>query len=319
MIKQKKRKNSSHEPVMADEVVNYFFSDALLQKTLEEGTKPKIIDATLGLGGHTIKLLQKGCEILGIDADSETLKLAHKNILKACPATNDFRSPFKLVHGNFRNIEKIAEEVSFDDVEGILFDLGVNTPQLTSENRGFSFQHPEAQLDMRLDQNSQGVKASDLLGVLNEKELIKLFGQVIRYDKARKLAKGIVQFRKNKPIKSVNDFLEIINKSGLHSKRTLNVATLPFMALRMAVNTELDNLELGLKGSINLLKKGGRLVVISFHSGEDGIVKETFNIFGKEGLGVEITPEPILPSSKEISENVKARSAKMRVFEKNKK
>lgn len=279
-------KNSGyHESVMVREAVS----------TLNIKSGDKIIDATLGTGGHALEFLKEGAEVLGIERDPEMIKIAEKRLKEACPA-----SKFKLILGNFSEIGKIAEKEGFSEVSGILFDLGVSNLQLMSEARGFSFLSPKANLDMRIDPHVQGVAASDLLNVLRRDQLEEMFSRVLDGSSARWVAERIIQQREAKPFETVGDFLKAIE--GIRSKPGINPATLPFLAVRMAVNFELDNLKEALPRAFDLLKGGGKLLVITFHSGEDEIVKK----FGKNRL--------IVPKDEEISFNPKARSAKLRIF-----
>ena len=221
---------------------------------------------------------------------------------------------YKLVNGNFTNIERIANQNGFNPVDGILFDLGVTNLHLKDLERGFSFENSEALLDMRIDPESQGVKASDLLNVLREDQLTDLFNVTLDPGAAKWVTGRVIHARNEKTIMTVGDMLEICE--GLKTGKTgLNSATLPFLALRIAVNSELSNLEEVLPKAFDLLASGGRLVVISFHSGEDTIVKNFFK--EKVRLGATaITTKPVLAGFEEIGTNRRARSAKMRVIQK---
>ncbi|MBU0569870.1 16S rRNA (cytosine(1402)-N(4))-methyltransferase RsmH [Patescibacteria group bacterium] len=322
-----------HEPVLKDEVLE------ALQVGESAHLKNCFIDATLGLGGHSEEILKRGGRILGIDTDVSSLEVARKKLTQvrlrlmalarqarlrseatarpACPASesteNIIPEQFKLVHDNFRNIDKIAERYNIKNVSGILFDLGVSSPQLTSKTRGFSFQNKESLLDMRMDRKSQAVTASDLLNSLGESQLAGLFNSVLSRNQSRKLAKKIVLKRKQQPIRTVGDFLQLIGRGG---KSGLHPATLPFMALRIAINSELENLKEVLPKAFELLASGGRLVIISFHSGEDVIVKKFFKDQKFLGLAKMVNKKPIIPGEIEINNNPRARSAKMRILEK---
>ncbi len=281
------KKDNYHESVMTREVI----------ENLHIKSQAKYIDATLGTAGHTLEIAKQGGSVLGIEADPEMLAIAKKRLEDTCPTP-------KLVLGNFIDIDKIAHKEGFEKVSGILFDLGVSNIHLTDTSRGFSFGNSEADLDMRLNPEAQGVKASDLLNLLRKDQLTDLFMVTLDPGPSRWLSKRIMDFRKDKPISTVSDLLEICKglKTG---KKTLNEATLPFLALRIAVNSELDNLKNVLPKAYDLLEEGGRLVVITFHSQEDKIVKE---FFGKKG-------EYIVPSQSEIGNNPRSRSAKMRVLQ----
>lgn len=301
-----------HEPVLKSEVLEALRIDRLAR--LKQ--KAKVIDATVGLGGHSAEFVSRKIKVLGIDADKKALEVARQVLKEACP-TSDHNGEecFELVWDNFRKIEDIARKKSFDKVSGILFDLGVSTPQLTSEDRGFSFQFKEAPLDMRMNPEKQGVTAADLLNSLNETQLTNLFSKVLPKGSSKRLAKEVVSYRRSKPFEKVGDFLEVVGVS-VRGKKSIDPATLPFLALRMAVNSELEDLEESLPPALGLLKKGGRMAVISFHSGEDKLVKHFFKDSEEEGLVKLINKRPIEPSEEEIKINPKSRSAKLRILEK---
>jgi 16S rRNA (cytosine1402-N4)-methyltransferase len=308
----KKINQESHEPVLLTEVLE----SLRLKELARLNKKAKIIDATLGHGGHSKEIIRYGMSLLGIEADSDVLSVAEQAIKEACPPHLLKKvGSFRLVHGNFRNIEKIAKANGFYPVDGILFDLGVSTPQLTSDSRGFSFQNKDAWLDMRIDKASQKIKASDLANSLPRSQLIRLFGKVLNARDTKILVANILKVREKKKIEKVGDFLSIINRS-VFVKKNIDVATLPFLALRIAVNSEIENLEEALPQAIDLLKEGGRLAVISFHSGEDRVVKNVFRKFGQRGIVRNLEKKPVTPTKSEIAENPKSRSAKMRVIEK---
>lgn len=290
--------NNLHESVLVEEVIEALHIE-------KEGL---YIDATLGNAGHTLEILKKGGKVLGIDVDPKMLAIAEER-LKEEGVTD-----FKLVNGNFTQIDKIAKENGYLEVSGILFDLGVTNLHLKDLERGFSFGNPEAVLDMRMDPEVQGVKGMDLLNVLREDQLQELFEVTLDGGAAKWISGRVLHSRDRKPIETVGDFLEICQ--GLRiGKPGINEATLPFLALRIAVNSELTNLEEVLPKAYSLLKKGGRLVVISFHSKEDVLVKDFFREMTKEGAKT-ITFRPILAGEKELGVNRRARSAKMRILEK---
>jgi 16S rRNA (cytosine1402-N4)-methyltransferase len=186
---------------------------------------------------------------------------------------------------------------------------------LKDSARGFSFENPEAELDMRINPASQGVKGSDLLNVLREDQLRQMFEVTLPPGPAKWITGRVLHSRAAKPIKSVGDFLEVCEGLKI-GKPGLSEATLPFLALRIAVNSELDNLKDVLPKAFGLLEKGGRLAVISFHSGEDSIVKEFFREKITMGEAEGISFKPIRAKEQEIVENRKSRSAKMRVLQK---
>lgn len=267
----------------------------------------KYIDATAGNGGHMAEIITRGGSVLGIELDPKMVEIAEKRLGK--------EGKFKLVQGNFTEIDRIAGENNWNPVKGIIFDLGVTNIHLTDLERGFSFENPEAAADMRIDPTTQGVTASDLLNVLREDQLRTLFETTLDPGSAKWIAGRVMHSRAVRPIKTVGDVLEICE--GLRvRKQGLNAATLPFLALRIAVNSELENLKEALPKAFEILDKGGRLVVISFHSKEDAIVKNFFKEKSEDRSGKIITPQPIGASVEEIKVNRKSRSAKMRILEK---
>lgn len=299
-MRRSKNNQILHEPVMVDEVLG-FLNLALLKK------HGRYIDATLGTGGHALAIMKAGGQVLGIETDKEMLEIARER-LGGMPAA-------KLVNANFKDIDKTAKEAGYSEVNGIIFDLGVSNLHLKSRQRGFSFEEKTALLDMRLSPDSQGVTGADLLNSLRRDQLEELFGAVMKKGEARRLAVEVLNKRKEEPIKTVGDFLEIIEKARITGSK-LNPATKPFLALRIKVNSELENLRLALPKAFDLLRKKGRLVIISFHSGEDALVKRFFKEMQMEGLAKVLTKKPIGPSSEEVKENPRARSAKLRCLEK---
>lgn len=291
------KNDTYHESVMTREVLEY----------LHIKKQANYIDATLGTGGHSEAIYQNGGSVLGIDMDPTMIEVARER-LSSCPAHENF---FKLIQGNFRNIDRIAKEAELASVSGIVFDLGVSNIHL--KGPGFSFQDEDSELDMRMNQTEQGVKGADLLNVLRPDQLVELFSQVLPYSVSRVIAQRVSLARQIKPFVTVGDFVRAIR--GIESKPNLHFATLPFLALRMAVNTELENIEVALPKAFDLLEPGGRLVVISFHSREDEIVQQFFK--SKEGTGGRIlTQNFIAPSLREVNSNLKSRSARLRSIEK---
>ena len=217
-----------------------------------------------------------------------------------------------MVRGNFQDIKTIAKENGFTNVSGILFDLGVSSFQLDTPEKGFSYRF-NGPLDMRMDK-TLGVTAADLLGALSKKELATIF---FRYADESTV---IVEERKKHPIKTTEDLVRILAKAGgirgeLSEKTRAGIATKVFQALRIAVNDELGALGKALPASLSLLKSGGVLAVITFHSLEDRIVKDTFKKMEEEEKGV--VQESITPTQREIEENKRSRSARLRIIKKN--
>lgn len=272
-----------HESVLVKEVI----------ESLHLNTSSRVIDCTLGTGGHTEAILNSGAEVLGIEADPKMLAIAEKRLTG---------TKSKLVLGNFDNLIQIANKNGFSEIDGILFDLGVSNLHLKSDDRGFSFSDPDQDLDMRLNPEVQGVKASDLLNALDQTQLTHLFERVLSHNESKRVASRIMTLR---PIFKVSELIEVLK--DIPHKEHLNPATLPMLALRIAVNSELDNLDKVIPEAISLLKKGGKLLIITFHSGEEEIVQKYMN----DRVKIRI------PSYEEINKNIRSRSAKLYVYTKN--
>lgn len=270
----------------------------------------KYIDATLGGGGHGLEVANRGGVLLGIDQDQDALEYV-KNRIKN--QESRIKERLQLVKGNFKDLAEIARENGFVDVDGVLFDLGVSGHQFDTAERGFSFVR-EGPLDMRMD-TDLSVKASDLVHGLTKKELEELFYKFGEERFGRKIADRIVVERGWGEIKTTGDLARIIEGAvpkGGHS----HPATRVFQALRIAVNDELNNLRSSLPQALDVMHSGGRIVVISFQSLEDRIVKQQFRAFEDKGKGTVLTKKPVIPGEQEVAVNVRSRSAKLRVFEK---
>jgi 16S rRNA (cytosine1402-N4)-methyltransferase len=278
-----------HKPVLLKETVG----------CLDIRPGGKYIDCTFGFGGHSKEILKKGGHVLGLDSDKESLATAKKKL----------KANLILENANFANLEEIAKEHKFTQINGILYDLGLSSWQLEQSGRGFSFQRNEP-LDMRSDLTLK-VTAADLVNSLSKNELTKIFTRFGEERRAGRFASALVRARRIKKISTTFDLLEAL---GLYTSRNrIHPATKVFQALRIAVNSELLSLSSSLHQAQKLLLPGGRLVIISFHSLEDRIVKD----FGRKAESLKIlTKKPIVPSSKEIALNPRARSAKLRAFEK---
>ncbi|HLE48749.1 MAG TPA: 16S rRNA (cytosine(1402)-N(4))-methyltransferase RsmH [Patescibacteria group bacterium] len=317
---------NSHTPVMVDEVVEYFgLPKAPLQHLVSIKDKKVFADLTLGAGGHASAIVTRGGLIIGIEADPELVKIARKTlnevckVYPACPADNLDES-FIIFNDNFINLTSIVKNAGIDSLDGILIDLGVSSVHMDDHHRGFSFKNSQGDLDMRLNPGLQGVKASDLLNALPEDKLEMLFSDYMEFRSVKRLVGSIISYRRLRKIQTVGDFLTVIEKSGLSQKRSrkqkINVSTIPFMALRIAVNSELENLEIVLPKALSLLKKDGVFAVISFHSMEDKIVKDYFRNCKNNGKGMVLTEKPLVPKDSEIRKNPRSRSAKLRILKK---
>jgi len=284
-----------HESVLLQEAVD----------SLQVTPGKKYIDATLGGGGHTKKILEKGGIVLGIDTDEDAITFVKNKIQNAHVVTS---------LGNFKDIETIARRHAFEHVSGILFDLGVSSHQFDEGERGFSFQK-EAQLDMRMNK-TLGVKAADLINGLTKGELIELFIKLGEEPFAKRIAEEIVISRSKKPIETTSELADVAARAYPKGFHKIHPATKIFQALRIAVNDELNNVRIALPQAIELLLPRGRLAVISFHSLEDRVVKELFQEYEEKKVGTIITKKPIVPTDEEEKTNKRSRSAKLRVFEK---
>ncbi len=280
------------------------------------------LDCTLGDGGHTIEILKQGGKVIGIDVDPEAIERAKGRLEKL-----GLSGKAVLVQGNFRDIDNLLfsqtelKDQKFSEAKsnlaGAVFDLGVSSLQLETPRRGFSFAK-SGPLDMRMDPGLQ-IQALDLVNNLSRKELYELFYKLGEEKYSWQLANALVRARevgKGKGIRTTEELADIVVRAvrGIGREREkIHPATRVFQALRMAVNSELDALEEGLE-QVKGLIKNGRIVVISFHSLEDRIVKNTFREWKLAGLGEILTKKPIVPGEVEIKENSRSRSAKMRVF-----
>lgn len=290
-----------HLPVLLQEVV----------ECLNVLPGKKYIDATMGGGGHGLEILKRGGVILGIDQDPDAIRSLEFKI-----QNSEFGKNITLVQGNFRDIKKIAEESGFENVFGVLFDLGMSSYQIEKSGRGFSFNRPEP-LDMRMNSSVRGISAGDIVNTWTQEELYEIFSKIGEETNARAISDGIVRARRAKKIATSLELAKLIE--GMVQRRgKIHPATRIFMALRIVVNDELGALKTALRASCELLDVRGRVAVISFHSGEDRVVKSMFRDFENKGLGRVITHKLILAAEEERERNARARSAKMRVFERTK-
>jgi len=259
------------------------------------------VDCTLGGGGHTEKMGGMGVRVIGIDSDSEAISAA-KNKL------SDYKN-IEYINDNFSNLKKHIKE----PVDGFLFDLGVSSYQIDEASRGFSIKE-DGPLDMRM---SKGLKlsAKDIINNFSQDDLTKIFFQFGQDRFSRRISKSICNKREDNPIETTFELKAIIAKAIPTWKKRESVTRI-FQALRIAVNQELESLKTALHDAIELLKPGGRIVVISYHSLEDRIVKHTFRKVKQEEKLQVLTKKPVYPTEDEISSNPRARSAKLRAAEK---
>lgn len=308
--------------------MNFKHISVLLNETIDSlNIKPDgiYVDCTLGGGGHSIEILKRLSpqgRLIGIDQDKDALKAASEKLKEFNNVT--------YVHNNFYNIDDILEELNLAEVDGITMDLGVSSYQLDEASRGFSYMS-EAPLDMRMDR-SKSFSAYDVVNSYSEQELFKVIIEYGEDSFARNIARSIVKKRKDKPIETTKELVEIIDKAIPNKfKKNGHPAKKTFQAIRIEVNKELDILDKAINDSVNRLKKGGRLSIITFHSLEDRIVKNKFKLLqnpctcppdfpvcvcGKKPVIKIITRKPIEPSEEEKKENSRSKSAKLRVCEK---
>lgn len=242
---------------------------------------------------------------MGIDQDSEALRAVSERLDRYVNAER-----LILINGNFANIQELLRDLPFE-YGGVIFDLGMSSMQL-SQNRGFAFQ--DTVLDMRMDSNLS-VKAEDLVNALSERELTKLFRTFGEEPFAKRIARAIVRIRAHTPIRAACELADLIARVVPRGRSRLHPATRVFQALRIAVNDELESLRNGLPRAFKLIAPGGRIVVLSFHSLEDRIVKTYFRDSAKIGLLRIMSKKPIVPGEDEVYANPRARSAKLRVAE----
>lgn len=307
---------TEHIPVMPEEVIKY----------LAPGNGAfRMVDGTLGWGGHSslILKLNGAAELLGLDHDREAIKNAGKVLEFA-------GNRVKLVRGPFSTLAEQVIGTGWLPVDAVLLDLGVSSPQIDTPERGFSVRM-DGPLDMRMDVSSS-MTAARVLNIYSEEMLVRIFRDYGEIRESRKLARAIIERREEKPWSRTKELVELcenVLKSG--RKKSVPSATLCFQALRICVNDELEELKKGLRGAVEVLRPGGRIVVISFHSLEDRIVKNFFRRESTECLcppGLPecicrhkpslklITKKPVTASDEEIKRNRRAACAKLRVAEK---
>lgn len=278
----------------------------LLKETLEllsPKSNENFVDCTIGLGGHTEEILRKTVpsgKVLGIDLNRHTLKVVRENLA-------EYGDRLILVEDSFANLEKIVHQNNLGEVDGILLDLGMSSWEIEESGKGFSFQKDEP-LDMRFSEKI-ATTAKYIINRWKEDELLRIFREYGEERFARPIAKKIIEERKKKEIATTGELVDIISQVK-HRRGRINPATQVFQALRIEVNSELENLKDVLAQSVNVLSKGGRIAVISFHSLEDRIVKWFFR--ENENLEI-ITKKPVMAGEEEIKFNHRSRSAKLRV------
>jgi 16S rRNA (cytosine1402-N4)-methyltransferase len=301
---------AEHLPVLLSQVVT----------ALAPSAGGWIVDATVGLGGHARALLeaQPGARLLGLDVDPEALDLARDRLAA-------FGRRVVLVNASYDSLAGIASDQGIAHVDGVLFDLGVSSLQLDTPSRGFSFRH-DGPLDMRFGRD--GVTVADLLTDIEEEELVRALRDFGEEPRARRVARAIVRARQKQPIRTTGELSRVVHAAlGQHRGR-IDPSTRTFQALRIAVNRELESLPSAIDQAARLLRPGGRLAVIAFHSLEDRLVKRALRrLSGRcvcppgsfacqcrpDRLLEVLTPKPVTPGPEELADNPRARSAKLRV------
>lgn len=299
-----------HKSVLFDESIN----------ALNIDNKKIILDGTAGGGGHSREIAKNAGRLIAVDQDPDAIKVLGERLVGFENVT--------IVKNNFSNIKQILADLGIDKIDGVLLDLGVSSFQLDTDERGFSY-HKNAPLDMRMSKT--GISARDVVNTYSEQELSDILFRYGEEKFARQIARNIAAFRQNEPIETTFQLVDIIKASYPKSKmRDSHPARKTFQAIRIEVNKELDVLEKTLDDALDCLNTGGRLCVITFHSLEDRIVKERFNswlnpctcpkefpvcVCGKKPLG-RLPFKFKAPTDTELEENPRARSAKLRCFEK---
>lgn len=288
-----------HKPVMVEEVLDY----------LNPQAGQVILDCTAGGGGHASKIMDKikpNGLLIGIDKDMEILQTAKQHL-------SEIGNVFKLYHADYSEIDEVLRQAGTDKVNGVLLDLGSSSMQFDQADRGFSFAK-EGPLDMRMDR-SQGITAKDLIHRLSEQKLEELFSKYGEERWSRRIARAILKEENDTDISTTRQLANIIERAVPRGKSKIHPATRVFQALRIAVNKELESLEAFLNKIHNYMAVSARIVVISFHSLEDRIVKNKFNERAKQNIFQILTKKPITPGEAEIERNIRCRSAKLRAAE----
>lgn len=302
-----------HKPVLYNETI-----ENIIDK------RPLIyVDCTLGGGGHTEGILQNSTEdskVIAIDQDNQAIEFAKKRLEK-------YENKLQIFKDNFKNLDTVIYLGGYEKVDRILMDIGVSSTQLDDVERGFSYKY-EAKLDMRMNRDLK-ISAWDVVNKFSEKEIADIIYKYGEEPKSRKIAKNIVEYRKNKNIDTTIELSNIVIKSiGKSMKKHPSKRT--FQAIRIFVNKELEVLEEAMDKAVNLLNDKGKLLIITFHSLEDRMVKEKFRnyensctcpsdfpvcVCGNKSLGKVLTKKPIVAKDEELNENNRAHSAKLRIFE----
>jgi len=294
-----------HIPVLLNESINGL--------AIKDGDI--FVDGTLGGGGHTLEVLNRfgnKITIICFDLDEDAIQRV-KKVLKSTYSNVSF------VNKGFQDLKVELKKMGIEEIDNILFDLGISSFQLEESGRGFSFQKNEPLLmTMKKELTEKDITAYDIVNFWEEQTLADIIYGFGEERFARKIAKAIVEFRKKTEIKTTFDLVQVIESAigRYYRGKKIHPATKTFQALRIATNSELSNLEKVIEDGFSCLKKGGKMAIISFHSLEDRIVKRAFVELEKKGLAKVISKKPILPKKEEIRINPRSRSAKLRLLEK---
>ncbi|MDD6603625.1 MAG: 16S rRNA (cytosine(1402)-N(4))-methyltransferase RsmH [Eubacteriales bacterium] len=294
------------------------FDEAVASLNLDD-TKI-ILDGTAGGGGHSRAIAERAAQLISVDQDPDAIRVLNERL--------GSYSNVIIVHNNFANIKQILSDLNIQGIDGVLLDLGVSSFQLDNGDRGFSY-HKDAPLDMRMSKS--GISAADVVNTYSQEELADILWRYGEEKFSRRIAKNIVDFRQEKPIETTGQLVDIVKASYPKAKmRDSHPARKTFQAIRIEVNGELDKLDKALDDALDCLNPGGRIAIITFHSLEDRMVKERFNtwcnpctcpkefpvcVCGKKPLG-KLPFKAVAPSEEELKENPRARSSRLRVFEK---
>ncbi len=324
---QELEENFKHIPVLFNEVI----------ENLNVNENGKYIDGTIGGAGHSIEIFNKltNGTLIGIDKDKEALEVSKQRLEKELEKNikeneDKYKNKnFILVHDDYKNIKNIVLNLDIDSIDGILLDLGISSYQIDMDERGFSYKN-DGPLDMRMDQTKEKT-AEFIVNTYEEKELADIIYKYGEERYSRQIASEIINVRKEKRIETTFELVNIIEKVVPYNKKDGNRSKRTFQALRIETNDELKDLEETIENAISVLKDGGRLLIITFHSLEDRIVKQKFvELEGRctcpkeipicvcnyTSHGKRVNRKAIIPSDEEIKNNIRSRSAKLRIFEK---
>ena len=269
------------------------------------------MDCTFGAGGHTRAILTRipGSRVIVLDADPHA-------VARAQALAREYPDRVTPIHANFAHLGEALDSAGVREVNGIMYDLGLSSLQLADAERGFAFAD-QGDLDMRLDPTSDAATAAQLLATAKEGDIADIIFEFGDERNARRIARQIVKRRERSPLRTTSDLVAAVLSAQPRGSRrgAIHPATRTFLALRMAVNRELDSLAASLEQAIAHVRPGGRIVVISFHSGEDRVVKHTFAAWRRAGTAEVLTRKPVTPTQTEMLANPRSRSAKLRAVE----